>query len=58
MPKQYAREFRRAICQRLVAGERVSSLSREVGGVSEGLSNTGLQHLAIRGTHGAFVDRR
>jgi transposase-like protein len=35
MPKQYAREFRRAICQRLVPGERVSSLSREVG-VSEG----------------------
>jgi transposase-like protein len=35
MPKQYAREFRRAVCERLVAGERVSSLSKEVG-VSEG----------------------
>jgi transposase-like protein len=34
MPKQYAREFRRAVCARLVAGERVSSLSNEVG-VSE-----------------------
>ena len=34
MPKQYAREFRRAVCARLVAGERVSSLSKEVG-VSE-----------------------
>ncbi len=35
MPKQYAREFRRAVCERLVAGEKVSSLSKEVG-VSEG----------------------
>lgn len=35
MPKQYAREFRRAACERLVAGERVSSLSKELG-VSEG----------------------
>ncbi len=35
MPKQYAREFRRAVCARLVAGERVSALSKEVG-VSEG----------------------
>jgi transposase-like protein len=35
MPKQYAREFRRAVCTRLVAGERVSSLSEELG-VSEG----------------------
>lgn len=35
MPKQYAREFRRAACERLVAGERVSSLSEELG-VSEG----------------------
>ena len=31
MPKQYAREFRRAACERLVAGERVSSLSKELG---------------------------
>ena len=30
MPKRYAREFRRAVCARLVAGERVSSLSKEV----------------------------
>jgi transposase-like protein len=35
MPKQYAREFRRATCERLVAGEKVSSLSKELG-VSEG----------------------
>ena len=35
MPKQYAREFRRAVCERLVAGEKVSLLSKEVG-VSEG----------------------
>ena len=34
MPKRYAREFRRAVCARLVAGERVSSLSPELG-VSE-----------------------
>lgn len=35
MPKQYAREFRRAACERLVAGEKVSALSKELG-VSEG----------------------
>ena len=35
MPKRYAREFRRAVCTRLVAGEKVSSLSTELG-VSEG----------------------
>jgi transposase-like protein len=34
MPKRYAREFRRAVCARLVAGEKVSSLSPELG-VSE-----------------------
>jgi transposase-like protein len=34
MPKRYAREFRRAVCARLVAGERVVSLSKELG-VSE-----------------------
>ena len=34
MPKRYAREFRRAACERLVAGEKVSSLSKELG-VSE-----------------------
>ena len=31
MPKRYAREFRRAICDRLVAGEAVSKLSYETG---------------------------
>src|SRR3954447_5205463 len=34
MPKRYAREFRWAVCARLVAGERVSSLRDELG-VSE-----------------------
>jgi len=34
MPKRYARDFRRAVCARLVAGEKVSSLSKELG-VSE-----------------------
>ena len=34
MPKRYARDFRRAVCERLVAGEKVSSLSGELG-VSE-----------------------
>jgi transposase-like protein len=31
MPKRYAREFRRGICERLVAGEKVSKLSEESG---------------------------
>jgi transposase-like protein len=31
MPKRYAREFRRAICDRLVAGEAVSSVARQSG---------------------------
>jgi transposase-like protein len=31
MPKRYAREFRRAVCARLVAREKVSSLSEELG---------------------------
>src|SRR3954447_20772018 len=31
MPKRYAREFRRAVCERLVAGEKVTSLSEELG---------------------------
>jgi transposase-like protein len=31
MPKRYAREFRRRICERLVAGEKVSKLSEETG---------------------------
>ena len=35
MPMRYPKDFRRAVCARLVAGERVSSLSKEVG-VSEG----------------------
>jgi|SRR6185312_5190475 len=30
MPKRYAREFRRVVCARLVAGERVSSLAEEL----------------------------
>jgi transposase-like protein len=34
MPKRYAREFRRAVCERLVAGEKVRSLAVELG-VSE-----------------------
>ena len=34
MPKRYAREFRRAACARLVAGEPVRQLSAELG-VSE-----------------------
>ncbi len=34
MPKLYAREFRRAVCGRPVAGEKVSSLSEALG-VSE-----------------------
>jgi transposase-like protein len=34
MAKRYAREFRRAVCERLVAGEKVSSLSKDLG-VSE-----------------------
>jgi transposase-like protein len=29
MPKRYAREFRRAICERLLAGERISKVSNE-----------------------------
>jgi transposase-like protein len=35
MPMRYPKDFRRAVCARLVAGERVSSLSKEVE-VSEG----------------------
>ncbi len=34
MPERYAREFRRTICERLVAGERISKVSNETG-VSE-----------------------
>lgn len=34
MPKRYPKEFRRAVCERLLAGERVGSLSKELG-VSE-----------------------
>src|SRR6516165_8055982 len=30
MPKRYAREFRRAVCERLVAGEKVPALSEEL----------------------------
>ena len=31
MPKRYAREFRREICERLLAGERISKVSNETG---------------------------
>ena len=31
MPQRYAREFRREICERLLAGEKVSKLSEETG---------------------------
>jgi transposase len=31
MPKQYGREFRRSICERLVAGESVSTVSNQSG---------------------------
>ncbi len=31
MPRRYGREFRRTVCERLVAGERVTDLSRETG---------------------------
>ena len=34
MPKRYGREFLRSVCDRLVAGEKVSSLALELG-VSE-----------------------
>ena len=30
MPKRYAREFRRAVCERLVAGEKVGALAKEL----------------------------
>jgi transposase len=31
MPKRYAREFQHGICERLVAGQKVSKLSEETG---------------------------
>ncbi len=31
MPQRYAREFRREICERLLAGERISKVSNESG---------------------------
>jgi hypothetical protein len=31
MPKQYGKEFRRSICERLVAGDQVSRFSEETG---------------------------
>ena len=31
MPQRYAREFRREICERLLAGERISKVSNETG---------------------------
>jgi hypothetical protein len=45
MPKRYAREFRRAVCARLVAGEKVGSPSKEVG-ISEGALLLGARELA------------
>jgi transposase len=47
MPKRYGREFRLAICARLVAGERVSKVSNE-SGVSVGTLH--------RWKHQALVD--
>lgn len=44
MPKRYAREFRGAICDRLVAGERVSRVSggvRRLGGHVASVKATG-----------------
>ena len=35
MPKRYAGEFRRAACERMLAGEKASALAKELG-VSEG----------------------
>jgi hypothetical protein len=35
MRKRYARDFRRSVCERLVAGEKVSSLCEEVGDSEE-----------------------
>jgi transposase-like protein len=31
MPKRYARDFRRVVCERLLAGEKVSALAEELG---------------------------
>ena len=31
MPQRYAREFRREICECLLAGERISKVSNETG---------------------------
>ena len=31
MPQRYAREFRREICERRLAGERISKVSNETG---------------------------
>jgi transposase-like protein len=43
MPKRYGKEFRRAICDRLVAGERVSRISSK-----SGVSPTTLRLCATR----------
>ena len=43
MPKRYAREFRRGICERLVSGERISKLSEE-----SGVSSATLERVAGR----------
>jgi hypothetical protein len=31
MPKRYAREFRREVCERLLAGEKVGDVAAELG---------------------------
>jgi transposase-like protein len=40
MPKRYAREFRRAVNERLLAGERVRDVASDVG-VSKRRSSSG-----------------
>jgi hypothetical protein len=47
MPKRYPREFRRALCERLVAGERISRVSSETG-FSENRSSA-IERRASRG---------
>lgn len=46
MPKRYAREFRRAVYERLVAGEPVVGLSAELG-VSEATLHLGKRQALI-----------
>ena len=48
MPKRYGKEFRRSICERLVAGERVLPLSEETGdaGLKPGIRSVEVDELA------------